>query len=227
MESFFRSVRAWNCRVTRRKSHYFRKAASVENLEPKTLLTASLSLPTSPVDINEDLQDGSQVATFTYTGDFSWLYDDPSGSFSVMDDGMGSGQMILDSSMGIDYESLSPSNPSDPSSDRLIQLTIEVMDLMIMTFAQATMNVRVNDVAEDPYFGSPAPDPDWFFNVSEVAVVGHIVGQIPVFDPQPNTYLTFNVYEGDITDQATWVTSSGRDRGSSMLWWSRVGFVIG
>lgn len=203
------SVRAWNCRVTQRRSHRIRRAGVIESLELKTMLTPSLSLPSGPVDVNEDIQNGTVVATFTYTGDYVWLVEDYSCSFTVMDDGMGGGQLIMNGTMGIDYETLSPSIPGDPTSDRLVSVTVEAVDMMTMDYVQATMTIRVNDVAEDPSFAAPpAPAIDWFFNVSEIAQVGDVVGQIAVSDPQPGTSLTFDVYEGDITDPTTWLPTT-------------------
>ncbi|MBI1313164.1 hypothetical protein GC176_17880 [bacterium] len=187
---------------------------AAEELESKVLLTVSVTAPSGPVDINEDLPYGSVVASFSYTGDYVDIVDDPAYAFSVSIDGMGGGELVLDNPMSIDYESLPLSDPNDPNSDRLIEVTIEAMDMMMMEFAQATLVVRVNDVAEDPVFSDPpAPETEWFFEISEVADMGDVLGAIPVTDPQPNTNLSLEVYEidiasgGSIDDPSTWDSS--------------------
>lgn len=83
-------------------------------------------------------------------------------------------------------------------------ITVQAADMSGEAPATTTVTINVTDVAEDPSFNAPpAPETEWFFIVSEMAPNGHVVGLIPVTDPQPNTFLTLDVYEGDITDQLT------------------------
>jgi len=158
--------------------------------------------------IAEDAASGTLVGTVTATAPqndlsmFSISGGDPSGDFSIVSTGQITVQGMLD------YE-ITPS----------YTLSVEAMD-MDGNSASTNVTITVTDVAEAPTFtASSDPDGYWFV-ASEAAQTGTSVGSVPVSDPQGD-FLTITVYEGDVTDPATWQQSDGffayEDNGNALI----------
>jgi hypothetical protein len=191
----------------KRRSRSYANWNRVEVCEERIVLAPSLSLPTTAVDVAEDKESGDDIVTFTFS-DADWVYisaGDDSGAFQL-DYSLGSATLKVYSPEAIDYESLPPSVPADPSSDRLITLTITAEDITTFESAEGTLTLKILDVAEAPTFGTPPPG-GFTFTISEVALTGDSVGTVPVSDPQGD-YVSLTVFEGDISDPTTWEQSS-------------------
>lgn len=170
----------------------------IDSLECRQMLSAApvFSQANYTFTVDENVTGGyTDIGSVSLTDDEGIMWIDSSDlNFSVNPDGS------ITCTSDLDYETLGGSP---------IVFTVTAYDAEMQT-ASANVTVNVNDVAEDPFWGTPvAPATDWeFFGVSEKTVMNFEVGSIPVFDPQAGTFLTITTYEGDISDPSTWFVSS-------------------
>ncbi len=183
---------------------------AAEVCEPRVLLTPSLALPSSPIDVSEDVPVNSVITSFGFTDAdmISIAAGDDTGAFHIdVDMGQSTGTLKIIDTDAIDFETLAPSDPGDPDSDRLINLTIRADNLVSFEFVEEVLVLNVLDVDEDPVFGPlPPGETDWEFSVSEMALPEDDIGESPLTDPQGDA-LAINVYQGDLQNPSTWETS--------------------